>query len=140
MVLVALSPVLSPAFALLWRVRRSFTVSLPFRPASPSLLFPLHLPSFLFPRLPSSTLYPLLLSSPVLLSPTFPPPSVFLPQGELQYANGDLFRGEWVDDHASGRGILQYAGGNVYEGGWLEDRVSAPASLRQSRGLDSWTT
>lgn len=36
-------------------------------------------------------------------------------QGELQYANGDVFRGEWNDDHATGRGILQYANGNVYE-------------------------
>ncbi len=33
-----------------------------------------------------------------------------------------MFRGEWVDDHATGRGVLQYANANVYEGGWLMDR------------------
>jgi hypothetical protein len=43
-------------------------------------------------------------------------------QGELQYSNGDVFRGEWQDDHATGRGVLTYANGNVYEGGWLMDR------------------
>ena len=36
-----------------------------------------------------------------------------------------MFRGDWVDDHATGRGALHYANGNVYEGGWLMDRCVA---------------
>lgn len=45
-------------------------------------------------------------------------------QGELHYANGDVFRGDWKDDHANGRGILEYSNNNVYEGSWENDRVS----------------
>ena len=33
-------------------------------------------------------------------------------QGELYYANGDMFRGEWVQDRASGYGVLMYANNN----------------------------
>ncbi len=57
-------------------------------------------------------------------------------QGELQYANGDIFRGEWQDDHATGRGVLQYSNGNIYEGGWLEDRVRA--AVRQCGSADCY--
>jgi len=35
---------------------------------------------------------------------------------------GDIFRGEWKDDFASGLGILHYANGDVYNGQWLNDR------------------
>ena len=43
-------------------------------------------------------------------------------QGELYYANGDMFRGEWLQDRATGYGVLMYANNNRYEGQWLEDR------------------
>ena len=35
-------------------------------------------------------------------------------QGELYYANGDMFRGEWVDNRAEGQGVLLYADNSRY--------------------------
>lgn len=34
--------------------------------------------------------------------------------GELYYANGDMFRGEWNADRATGYGVLIYANNNRY--------------------------
>eukprot|EP00967_Tisochrysis_lutea_P114624 scaffold182840_cov35-Tisochrysis_lutea.AAC.1 len=42
--------------------------------------------------------------------------------GELYYANGDMFRGEWNADRATGYGVLIYANNNRYEGNWLDDK------------------
>ena len=35
--------------------------------------------------------------------------------GGARYANGDVFVGQWGDDHAHGMGTLTYANGNTYQ-------------------------
>ena len=55
-------------------------------------------------------------------------------QGELYYANGDMFRGEWVADRASGSGVLMYANNNRYEGQWLDDRRHGQGTFYHADG------
>ena len=56
-------------------------------------------------------------------------------QGELYYANGDMFRGEWHQDRASGNGVLMYANNNRYEGQWLDDRRHGQVRARDAAVL-----
>ena len=66
-----------------------------------------------------------------LAHPPLPPPQG---QGELYYANGDMFRGEWLQDRATGHGVLMYANNNRYEGQWLEDRRHGSGSFHHHDG------
>jgi hypothetical protein len=35
-------------------------------------------------------------------------------QGVMLYANGDEYRGEWIEDKQSGHGVMSYKSGDVY--------------------------
>ena len=61
-------------------------------------------------------------------------PTTLAWQGELYYANGDMFRGEWVQDRATGNGILMYANNNRYEGSWLDDRRHGQGAFYHADG------
>jgi hypothetical protein len=37
-------------------------------------------------------------------------------QGEIRWANGQRYRGDWADDRATGRGVMALANGNLFEG------------------------
>jgi hypothetical protein len=52
--------------------------------------------------------------------------------GELYYANGDMFRGEWSSDRASGYGVLIYANNNR-----REHRILAALALACKQAVGS---
>jgi len=39
-------------------------------------------------------------------------------QGKYSYANGDVYRGEFLNDLPHGHGVYVLANGNVYSGNW----------------------
>lgn len=41
-----------------------------------------------------------------------------LRRGVCNYANGDVYDGQWQNGEKHGRGMLRLANGDIYEGGW----------------------
>jgi len=39
-------------------------------------------------------------------------------KGQFLYANGDVYKGKWVDDNRAGQGEMTYATGTTYTGEW----------------------
>ena len=51
----------------------------------------------------------------------------------MLYANGDFYRGEWVNGRKEGRGLQIYQELNVqYEGEWQEDQPSGTGRLTEA--------
>lgn len=48
--------------------------------------------------------------------------------GQMRYACGDLYLGEWHNGLRSGQGTLNRANGDTYEGYWLNDRKEGSGS------------
>jgi len=46
----------------------------------------------------------------------------YIAENEVKYTNGDVYKGETVDQIRHGRGIHVCSNGDTYEGGWKEDR------------------
>jgi len=49
--------------------------------------------------------------------------------GRLEYFNGNVYDGEWMEDMRHGRGTLTYFSGEVYTGEWLNDKKRSLVSL-----------
>ena len=51
--------------------------------------------------------------------------------GEMNYADGSVYSGQWRDDKREGYGRMYYASGSVYEGEWVADK-------RHGQGVFIW--
>ena len=54
-------------------------------------------------------------------------------QGRAEYANGDVYEGEWRADRREGTGTCKCASGEVYAGAWKADK-------RDGKGMASYST
>lgn len=55
-------------------------------------------------------------------------------QGELVWASGQRFRGDWVDDVPTGKGTLTFANGNVWEGQVARGVPNGEGRMRYASG------
>ena len=60
-------------------------------------------------------------------------------EGTMNYASGDVYKGDWLDGKRSGEGHMEYANGDVYEGGWLDDQRSGEGVLSAGDGIRVYT-
>ena len=42
-------------------------------------------------------------------------------QGKFEFANGDVYTGDWINNLRDGRGRCEYHTGEVYDGEWKDD-------------------
>lgn len=108
----------------------------PFPTAPPSLLQPRCIGESLLPtsgtgaagtspRIPRISPPPtrLSLKPPCTPSPSSPPhPScqtTTTTTPRYEFANGDLYTGQWLDDRRTGQGTYFYANGDIFTGGWV---------------------
>lgn len=54
-------------------------------------------------------------------------------KGALKQANGDVFKGNWIDGKRCGKGELKSANGKIIEGYWLNDEMIKDQA---SQGVD----
>ena len=45
-------------------------------------------------------------------------------KGQLMYAHGDTYNGQWQGDTMHGKGVMYYKDASVYEGEWENGKVS----------------
>ncbi len=56
--------------------------------------------------------------------------------GTLEYANGDVYQGQWVKNERSGFGKLTFKrGGEYFNGEWLEDKMHGKGTFTHSNGV-----
>ena len=41
----------------------------------------------------------------------------------MQLANGDVYEGDWLDDHIHGIGTFTRVNGDIYTGEWVNDTI-----------------
>lgn len=59
---------------------------------------------------------------PLDLQPSFKTHTpVWVAQGKFEFANGDVYNGDWVNNRRNGRGRCEYHTGEVYDGEWKDD-------------------
>jgi hypothetical protein len=51
-------------------------------------------------------------------------------KGQLMYAHGDTYNGQWEADTMHGKGVMYYKDGSVYEGEWEKGKVSCLLTLQ----------
>ena len=51
-----------------------------------------------------------------------------------RYANGDVYKGEWLGDMKNGEGVMTYASNASYEGGWADDLKHGDGTFRYADG------
>ena len=54
---------------------------------------------------------------------------------ELKYTNGDVYKGETVDQIRHGKGIHQCSNGDVYDGNWSEDKRHGFGTMTFTSGM-----
>ena len=55
-------------------------------------------------------------------------------KGAIQYANGSIYEGLWVDGIRQGYGRLIHTTGDMYEGDWLNDRANGYGTFTNLEG------
>eukprot|EP00049_Salpingoeca_infusionum_P024881 m.796 g.796 ORF g.796 m.796 type:complete len:819 (-) comp744_c0_seq1:188-2644(-) len=55
-------------------------------------------------------------------------------KGILQFANGNVYNGEWKDDEMDGQGTMQYANGDCYHGSWRNGGRSGFGTMTYANG------
>ena len=74
----------------------------------------------------------------VSLPPQWQPtdaPAQYIPENELKYTNGDVYKGETVDQIRHGKGIHQCSNGDVYDGNWSEDKRHGFGTMTFTSGM-----
>jgi len=74
----------------------------------------------------------------VTLPPQWQPtnkPAQYIPENELKYTNGDVYKGETVDQIRHGKGIHQCSNGDVYDGNWSEDKRHGFGTITFTSGM-----
>jgi len=74
----------------------------------------------------------------VTLPPQWQPtdkPAQYIPENELKYTNGDVYKGETVDQIRHGKGIHQCSNGDVYDGNWSEDKRHGLGTITFTSGM-----
>ena len=74
----------------------------------------------------------------VSLPPQWQPtdaPARSIPENELKYTNGDVYKGETVDQIRHGKGIHQCSNGDVYDGNWSEDKRHGFGTMTFTSGM-----
>lgn len=54
---------------------------------------------------------------------------------EFHYVNGDIYKGEWVDNNWHGKGIIKYANGDVFDGHWKYNEKSGLRTVHTNQGV-----
>jgi hypothetical protein len=54
--------------------------------------------------------------------------------GSMYYNNGEIYKGEWVDDKRTGTGIMNYNNGDKYEGKWFENKMHGTGKMTYKNG------
>lgn len=47
----------------------------------------------------------------------------------MNYVNGDIYDGQWIDDSKNGVGICNFSNGDKYNGGWKADERSGKGKV-----------